>query len=102
MMKRWNWIRFRRGASGMRFCLGIVVTLGTAACAPPPEPKFTVKYYRENPASREAQLEACNNDPGRLGQTVYCINAREAAQIEGVGSLRDLPAMGLPAPHKSK
>jgi hypothetical protein len=89
--------RVRRGAPGGRFCLGIVVTIGTAACAPPPdEARFTVDYYRQHREAREAKLAACINDPGELGPTPDCVNARQAARLEGAGSLRDLPALGLP------
>jgi len=87
----------RHGAPGARLCLGIVVTIGSAACAPSPdEARFTVDYYRAHPEVREAKLAACSNDPGELGRTPDCVNARQAARLEGVGSLRDLPALGLP------
>ena len=45
---------------------------------------------------REAKLAACSNDPGGLARTPNCVNARQAARLEGVGSLRDLSALGLP------
>lgn len=71
--------------------------MGTAACAPSPDSSgFTVEYYREHAAERDAQLAACANDPGGLGDSRACINAREAARIEGIGSLKDLPPLGLP------
>lgn len=86
----------RHGAHGVRWCLGIVVTIGTAACAPSPEPTHqTVEYYRANREAREAKVTECANDPGALGKTPDCINAKQAAQIEDVGNLRDLPPMGL-------
>ena len=89
--------RVRRGAPGGRLCLGIVVTIGSAACAPSPdEASLTVEYYRTHAEEREAKLAACGNDPGGLGRTPGCVNARQAARLEGVGSLRDLPAFGLP------
>jgi len=88
--------RIRHGAQRARMCLGLVVTLGAAACAPSPEPAPTVEYYRAHRAEREAQLDQCRNDPGRLAQTARCQNAKAAARLEDVGSLRQLPPMGLP------
>lgn len=86
----------RHGAHGVRWCLGIVVTIGTAACAPSPEPTHqTVEYYRTNREAREAKVAECANDPGTLGKTPDCINAKQAAAIEGLGSLRDMKPLGL-------
>ncbi len=88
---------FRHGAQRVRRCLGIVVTLGTAACAPSPDSsRFSVEYYREHAAERDERLAECANDPGGIGRSSDCRNAREAARIEGVGSLEDLPPLGLP------
>lgn len=88
--------RIRHGARGTRWCLGIVVTIGIAACAPSPEPPHqTVEYYQANREAREARVAECANDPGGLGKTPDCINAKKAAAIEDIGSLRDLPPMGL-------
>jgi hypothetical protein len=87
--------RIRHGAPGARWCLGIVVTIGTAACAPPPEPTHqTVEYYQANREAREAKVAECANDPGGLGKTPDCINAKQAAAIEGLGSLRDMKPLG--------
>lgn len=88
--------RIRHGARGVRWCLGIVVTISSAACAPSPEPTHqTVEYYRTNRDAREAKLAECANDPGALGQTPDCINARQAAR-QDVKSLRDLAPLDLP------
>ena len=87
--------RIRRGARGVRWCLGIVVTIGSAACAPSPDTAHqTVDYYVANREAREARVAECANDPGALGQTPDCINARHAARLDSK-SLRDLPPMGL-------
>ena len=89
--------RIRRGALGVRACLGIVVTIGSAACAPSPNPTHqTVEYYRANREAREARLAECANDPGTLGKTPDCVNARQAGSLESIGSLRDLPPLQLP------
>lgn len=88
--------QLRHGARSVRWCLGIVVTIGSAACAPSPEPTHqTVDYYRTNRDAREAKLAECANDPGALGQTPDCINARQAARLD-VKSLRDLAPLDLP------
>lgn len=94
----------RRGAQGVRWCLGIVVTIGAVACAPSPEPTHqTVEYYRANRDARDAKLAECANDPGALGQTPDCINARQAARLD-VKSLRDLAPLDLPgaAPNEAR
>jgi hypothetical protein len=86
----------RHGARGTQWCLGIVVTIGAAACAPSPEPTHqTVEYYQANPQVREAKVSECANDPGGLGKTPDCINAKQATQIEDIGNVQDLPPMGL-------
>ena len=91
----------RHGARGVRWYLGIVVTISSAACAPSPDPTHqTVDYYVANREAREARLAECSNDPGALSQTPDCINARQAATLESIGSLRELPPMQLPAPPK--
>jgi len=96
----------RHGARGARWCLGIVVTIISAACAPSPEPTpepthQTVEYYRNNAAAREARLAECANDPGALRDTPDCVNARQAA-LQSTRSLRDLPPIGLSDPDPSE
>jgi len=81
---------------GARWCLGTVTIVGIAACSPTPEPVHqTVEYYRANREVREARVAECANDPGTLGKTADCVNAKQAAQIEGIGNFGDLPPMGL-------
>lgn len=41
-------------------------------------------------------LADCANDPGSLADHPDCVNAREAAPLDGIGSIRDLPPLGLP------
>jgi len=66
------------------------------ACAPAPDRgHFTVEYYRAHADERNGMIAQCANDPGTQGRDPDCINAREAARIEGVGSLQRLPPMGL-------
>jgi len=76
----------------------MVVTLGVvAACAPVPKhAKYSVGYYRTHTTLRDAVLARCANDPGDKSRVPDCINARSAARLAGIGSLRHLPPMGLP------
>lgn len=94
-------MKIRPGAQRVRTCLGIVVTVGAAvSCAPAPDRANTVPYYREHAEQRDAQLRRCADDPGSLGQQPDCVNAREAARLEGIGSQRELPPLHLPADKK--
>ena len=94
-------MKIRPGAQRARNCLGIVVTVGAAvSCAPAPDRANTVTYYREHAEERETQLQKCANDPGSLRHQPDCVNAREAARLESVGSLRELPPLDLPAERK--
>ena len=92
-------MKFRPGARSARLCLEIVVTLSAVtACAPVPKrAQYTVDYYRSHATLRQEVLKRCTNDPGDAGRTPDCINARAAERIEGIGSLRSLPPLGLPA-----
>jgi hypothetical protein len=62
----------------------------------PDRAHFSVDYYRSHAQLRQQTLETCANDPGEKGRGADCVNAREAGRIEGVGSLRSLPPLGLP------
>jgi len=44
---------------------------------------------------RQEVFARCVNDPGGLGQTPDCVNAREAERMESHGSLRDQGPVGL-------
>lgn len=57
--------------------------------------QYTVDEYRANKALRKEMFAKCVNDPGTLGQTPDCINAREAERLESHGSLRDSAPIGL-------
>ena len=74
-------------------------TLTTTCCTgEPPSAQHTVAEYRADAALRREQFARCANDPGSLGQTPDCINAREASRLEEVGSVRDAPPIHLPTP----
>jgi hypothetical protein len=82
---------------------GIAALLALAACNRSPDATLTVQYYRAHAAERESMVRACVDDPGQLRNSPSCVNAREAARLENIGSLRGLPPMGLPgmAPDKA-
>ena len=65
--------------------------------AAPDRARHTVEAYRNDPELRWQELERCTNDPGTLKNSADCVNAREAERAVGVGSLRDLPPLRLPA-----
>lgn len=96
-IKQFSIPRLARGAYGARWCLAIGTALAAVACSSPPEPPShqTVEFYRANKEARQAKVAECANDPGALGKTPDCINAKQAAAIEDIGNLRDLPPMGL-------
>jgi hypothetical protein len=65
-------------------------------CSPQPESaRYTVPQYRADAALRADRLAACADDPGTLGRSPDCVNAREAKRLEESHSLRDLPPVGL-------
>jgi hypothetical protein len=41
-------------------------------------------------------MKVCANDPGTVGATPDCVNAREAERRASIGSLRTLPPLKLP------
>jgi hypothetical protein len=77
----------------------LLVALALAACSRVPggAGTLTVDYYRAHASERAAMLGTCANDPGHLRDAPNCVNAREAARVEDVGSLKSLSPMGLPA-----
>jgi hypothetical protein len=70
------------------------------SCSREEEPDRTVSWFRQHPGERKAMVTRCADDPGRLATSPNCVNAKQAEGIEGVGSLRDLPPMGLDPNHK--
>jgi hypothetical protein len=79
-------------------CLGIIVTfLSAASCAPAPDrASHTVEDYKRDAQLRREELARCTNDPGTVGSSPDCVNAREAERSASVGNLRELPALRLP------
>jgi hypothetical protein len=90
-------MKFRPGVRRVRRCLGLVVTLTSAAgCAP--APSHTVEEYRHDAKLRELTFARCAEDPVSRDLKPNCVNAREAERLEGVGSLRKLTPLELPNP----
>jgi len=93
-------MRFRPGVQRVRKCLGLVITIASAAaCAPAPDrASHTVEEYRHDARLRELTFVRCRNDPASRDSRPDCVNAREAERLEGVGSLRKLAPLALPNP----
>jgi hypothetical protein len=91
-------MRFRPGAQRVRRCLGLVITIASAAgCAPAPDRALhTVDEYRQYASLRKLTFARCAEDPVSRNLKPDCINAREAERLEGVGSLRTLAPLALP------
>ena len=85
----------------MRLFIRNVATAGSlwflvSACSPTPEvARYTVPEYQADAQLREQQLSACAKDPGTLGKTPDCVNAKQAQFLQDTRSLRDSPSLGL-------
>ena len=82
---------------GMLVLILLATLVGAAvSCAPgQPVAEHTVSDYRAGAPLRRDLFTRCLNDPGGLGQTPDCVNAREAERLESHGSLRDQGPVGL-------
>jgi hypothetical protein len=81
---------------GVRFVV-FAGAVAVSACSPSPDKaRYTVAEYRADSALRHEALKHCLNDPGTLGKTPDCVNAREASRLEDTQSLRELPPVRLP------
>jgi hypothetical protein len=74
--------------------LGACGALG-ACSREPPHAAHTVAWYLGHRGERAATVGRCTNDPGSYGKTPDCVNALAAAERADIGSLRNLPPMGL-------
>jgi len=80
------------------FVIVLVATLVAVvvSCAPGPEAaRHTVADYRADASLRREVFHQCRNDPGGLGKTPDCVNAREAERLESRRPLRDQAPVGL-------
>lgn len=67
-----------------------------SACSPAPETaRHTVPEYQADAQLRNQKVAECVKDPGTLGMTPDCINAKQAQVLQDTGSLRDSPSLGL-------
>ncbi len=79
--------------------LALTIALALTCCArQPDQAQHTVAEYRANADLRREQFAHCTNDPGTLGKTPDCVNAREAQRLEDIGSVRSNPPLELPRP----
>jgi hypothetical protein len=68
-------------------------------CSPEPKAaRYTVDEYVAHPDVMNAKLVECANSPGDSLNDPDCVNVKAAAERKGIGSLRDLPPMGLNPP----
>ena len=65
------------GAFGVTSALVILM----AGCSKEPVPR-SVDWYRAHPGELVTQVEACKNDPGGVGKTRNCTNAKRAAFLD--------------------
>jgi hypothetical protein len=78
-----------------------LVLVGAAGCTREPDAAHhTVEQYRADKSLRQEVFGKCANNPGTLGSTPDCINAREAERLESYGSLRDSGPLGLDSKKK--
>jgi len=80
-----------------------IAFIALAGCSPEPKAaRYTVDEYVENPDAMDARLKECANNPGDFRDDPDCVNVKAAAERKGIGSLRDLPPMGLNPPPPQK
>ena len=83
------------GRRGIAWALVSASAAWVAGCAPG-APTHDVAFYRSHTDDRQRQLSVCSKDPGSRQSDPDCLNAMEAERLEGIGSLRELPPVGLP------
>lgn len=54
----------------------VVACIGLTACDG--DPQHDVAYYKANKAERDKKIAQCDNDPGKLGASPNCTNAKTA------------------------
>ena len=88
-----KWVDRRR--TGEVTIVSISIAYAFVSSCSPDRAEPTVDYFRTHQEERQKALALCVNDIGRLGNTAKCKNARLAAQLEDIGSSRNLPPIGL-------
>ena len=56
-----------------------------------PEQTRTVEWYLQNKAELKKKIAECADNPGELGNTPNCINAKAAILADSAGAIHDLP-----------
>jgi hypothetical protein len=83
-------------ANQFHLVLVTAAAIAFCGCSPQaPKARYTVDEYVANPDAMEAKLQQCANNPGDSRNDPDCVNVKAAAERKGIGSLRDLPPMGL-------
>ena len=77
--------------------IALAVVVATAGCARSPDAARSVPYLRAHPQVLQTLVRWCTADPGHLENLPACVNARQAALLNGIGSFRKLPPMAFPA-----
>jgi len=80
-----------------RIAVACWAVVAMAGCARSPHAARSVPYLRAHPHALEVLTRRCAADPGHLAEAPACVNAREAALLNGIGSFRTLPPMAFPA-----
>ena len=73
-----------------------VAVMAVTGCARSPEATRSVPYLRAHPKALQTLVRWCTADPGHLEHLPACINARQAALLNGIGSFQKLPPMAFP------
>ena len=85
------------GESGGRIAVALWAVVAMAGCARSPQAARSVPFLQAHPHALAVLMRGCTADPGHLENLPACVNAREAALLNGIGSFRKLPPMAFPA-----
>ena len=84
--------------SRLGLAMGLLgAVMAVTGCARSPEATRSVPYLRAHPKALQTLVRWCTADPGHLEQLPACINARQAALLNGIGSFQKLPPMAFPS-----
>ena len=84
------------GKRGWQIAVALWAMAAMAGCARAPVAARSVPYLREHPRVLQTLVRWCSADPGHLANVPTCVNAREAALLNGIGTFRKLPPMAFP------
>jgi hypothetical protein len=87
-------VRSLKGTTGLNAVgLTLITALLSHGCSKSSS-GHNVAYYRKHEVERIAKIEECRSRVDAANDS-QCVAAREAHGLDGVGSLRRLPPMGL-------